>query len=336
MIFSRFFKRLNCYWFRNKSIMKNPSPVIPEPNQTSYAPPKARFWGYEYIPAERQLLHSFLSNKLVLGALAVLICLILCAVFADWVAPVDPLEQILRARLKPPIWNERGLSPYYLGTDRLGRDVLSNIIFGLRVSLLVGFFAVGISMVLGLTLGLIAGYSRGFWESFIMRAVDVQLSLPLIMVALCFMVIFGQGLEKMIIVLAITGWAEYARTVRGTVLSIREKEYVEAAYALGFGPWTIMTKYLLINAITPVLVLSAVQVPRVIILEATLSFLGLGVPVTTPSIGLAIARGYQVLFSGSWWASIFPGLALMLLVACINVVADWLRDALEPRSREQV
>jgi peptide/nickel transport system permease protein len=169
-----------------------------------------------------------------------------------------------------------------------------------------------------------------------MRAVDVQLSLPLIMVALCFMVIFGQGLEKMIIVLAITGWAEYARTVRGTVLSIREKEYVEAAHALGFGPWTIMTKYLLINAITPVLVLSAVQVPRVIILEATLSFLGLGVPVTTPSIGLAIARGYQVLFSGSWWASIFPGLALMLLVACINVVADWLRDALEPRSREQV
>ncbi|MBP1719151.1 MAG: transporter permease [Deltaproteobacteria bacterium] len=316
--------------------MKPFSPAIPESTQTPYAPPKARFWGYEYVPAERQLLHSFLSNKLVLSALAILICLVLCAVFAGWVAPVDPLEQILSARLRPPIWNERGLSPYYLGTDRLGRDVLSNIIFGLRVSLLVGFFAVGISMVVGLTLGLMAGYSRGFWESFIMRAVDVQLSLPLIMVALCFMVIFGQGLEKMIIVLAITGWAEYARTVRGTVLSIREKEYVEAAHALGFGPWTIMTKYLLINSITPVLVLSAVQVPRVIILEATLSFLGVGVPVTTPSIGLAIARGYQVLFSGSWWASIFPGLALMLLVACINVVADWLRDALEPRSRDQV
>jgi len=185
-------------------------------------------------------------------------------------------------------------------------------------------------------LGLTAGYTRGFWESLIMRAVDVQLSLPLIMVALCFMVIFGQGLGKMILVLAITGWAEYARTVRGTVLSIREKEYVEAAHALGFGPWTIMVKYLLINAVTPVLILSAVQVPRVIMLEATLSFLGLGVPVTTPSIGLAIARGYQVLFSGSWWASVFPGLALMLLVACINIISDWLRDALEPRSREQV
>jgi peptide/nickel transport system permease protein len=306
------------------------------PCEEPYSPPRARFLGFEYIPAERQLLHSFLSNRLVLGALAMLILLACIAVFAHWVAPLDPLEQTLRARLKPPAWQDRGMSPYYLGTDRLGRDVLSNIIFGLRISLLVGFFSVGISMLIGLTLGLTAGYKRGFWETFIMRAVDVQLSLPLIMVALCFMVIFGQGLWKMIIVLAITGWAEYARTVRGTVLSIREKEYVEAAHALGFGPWTIMTKYLLINAITPVLVLSAVQVPRVIILEATLSFLGLGVPVNTPSIGLAIARGYQVLFSGSWWASIFPGLALMLLVACINILADWLRDALEPRSREQV
>ena len=318
------------------SVESSPPMISNHFSEEPYSPPRARFWGFEYIPAERQLLHSFLSNKLVLGALGVLLFLLACAIFAHWVAPVDPLEQTLRARLKPPVWDERGVSPYYLGTDRLGRDVLSNIIFGLRISLLVGFFAVGISMFIGLTLGLTAGYKRGFWETFIMRAVDVQLSLPLIMVALCFMVIFGQGLWKMIVVLAITGWAEYARTVRGTVLSIREKEYVEAAYALGFGPWTIMVKYLLINAITPVLVLSAVQVPRVIILEATLSFLGLGVPVNTPSIGLAIARGYQVLFSGSWWASIFPGLALMLLVACINIVADWLRDALEPRSREQV
>jgi len=318
------------------SLQPASAPISNYLTEAPYSPPRARFWGFEYIPAERQLLHSFLTNRLVLGGLTMLLLLIFLAIFADWVAPVDPLEQTLRARLKPPIWEDRGISPYYLGTDRLGRDVLSNMIFGLRISLLVGFFSVGISMLIGLTLGLTAGYKRGFWETFIMRAVDVQLSLPLIMVALCFMVIFGQGLWKMIIVLAITGWAEYARTVRGTVLSIREKEYVEAAHALGFGPWTIMVKYLLINSITPVLVLSGVQVPRVIILEATLSFLGLGVPVTTPSIGLAIARGYQVLFSGSWWASIFPGLALMLLVACINIVADWLRDALEPRSREQV
>jgi peptide/nickel transport system permease protein len=308
----------------------------PEISAVPCAPPRVRYLGLEYIPAERQLLHSFFSSKLVQTALMILLLLLACAILAYWIAPVNPLEQTLRARLRPPIWQEGGLSPYYLGTDRLGRDVLSNIIYGLRISLLVGFGSVGISLLIGLTLGLTAGYKRGFWETFIMRAVDVQLSLPLIMVALCFMVIFGQGLGKMIIVLAITGWAEYARTVRGTVLSIREKEYVEAAYALGFGPWTIMVKYLLINAVTPVLILSAVQVPRVVMLEATLSFLGLGVPVNTPSIGLAIARGYQVLFSGSWWASIFPGLALMLLVACINIIADWLRDALEPRSREQV
>ena len=314
------------------------SPLITKPlsPEETYAPPSASFLGYRYTPADRQLLHSFLSNRLVLGACLMLLLLVGCAVFAYWVAPVDPLEQTLRARLRPPIWEARGVHPYVLGTDRLGRDVLSNIIYGLRISLLVGILSVGLSLMIGLSLGLIAGYARGFWESFIMRAVDVQLSLPLIMVAMCFMVMFGQGLGKMIIVIAITGWAEYARTVRGTILSIREKEYVEAAHALGFGPGTIMIKYLLINAITPILVLTAVQVPRVIILEATLSFLGVGVPVSTPSIGLAIARGYEVLFSGSWWASIFPGLALMLLVSCINVLADWLRDALEPRSREQV
>ena len=304
--------------------------------QYGYSPPKASFLGYRYIPAEKQLLHSYVTNKLVLAATVLFFLFVLCAVFAEWVAPVDPTEQTLRARLSPPIWYENGLRPFYLGTDRLGRDILSNIIYGLRISLLVGILSVGLSLVIGLTLGLIAGYARGFWENFIMRAVDVQLSLPLIMVAMCFMVMFGQGLGKMIIVIAITGWAEYARTVRGAVLSIREKEYVEAAHALGFGPGTIMVKYLLINAITPILVLTAVQVPRVIILEATLSFLGVGVPVATPSIGMAIARGYEVLFSGRWWASIFPGLALMMLVGCINVLADWLRDALEPRSREQV
>ncbi len=305
-------------------------------SQKTYDPPAARFCGFHYIPAERQMLHSFLSNKLVMGATVILLALILCAVFAPWISPVDPLEQTLRARLRPPIWTERGMAPFYFGTDRLGRDVLSNIIHGLRVSLTVGVLSVGLSLLIGLILGLTAGYARGFWESLIMRAVDIQLSLPLIMVAICFMVIFGQGLAKMIIVIAITDWAIYARTVRGTVLSIREKEYVESAHALGFNAGTIMVKYLLINAVTPILVLTAVQVPRVIILEATLSFLGVGVPVSTPSIGLSIARGYQVLFSGSWWASMLPGLALMLLVGCINVIADWLRDALEPRSREQV
>ena len=197
---------------------------------------------------------------------------------------------------------------------------------------MVGFLSVGLSLIIGLALGLLAGYLRGFWEDLIMRLVDIQLSLPLILVALCFMAIFGRGLYKLAFILALVGWAEYARTVRSTVLSIREKEYIEAAHALGFGPVCIMVKHMLINSITPVIILSGVQVPRVIILEATLSFLGLGVPVTVPSLGQGIARGYQVLFSGSWWPSILPGLTLVILVGCINTVADWLRDSLEPRS----
>jgi len=296
--------------------------------------PRARFLKWEYTPAENRILHTFLSSYITMAAVAVLILLVVCAILAPVIVPVDPVLQTLSARLKPPAWMEGGVSSYLLGTDRLGRDVFSNIIYGLRISLLVATLSVAFSLVIGLSLGLIAGYARGFWESLIMRAVDIQLSLPLILVALCFMAIFGAGLYKMIFVLAVVGWAEYARTVRGTVLSIREKEYVEAAKALGFGPITIMFKYLLINSITPVIILSAVQVPRVIILEATLSFLGLGVPVTTPSLGLSIARGYQVLFSGAWWASVFPGVALMFLTGAINVIGDWLRDALEPKSRE--
>lgn len=296
--------------------------------------PRARFMGWEYVPAEKRILHTFLTSRITIAASAVLILMIACAIFAPVIAPVDPLVQVLSSCLKPPAWMEGGISSYLLGTDRLGRDIFSNVIYGLRVSLLVASLSVAFSLIIGLTLGLIAGYVRGFWETLIMRAVDIQLSLPLILVALCFMVVFGTGLYKMVLVLAVVGWAEYARTVRGTVLSIREKEYVEAAKALGFGPVTIMVKYLLINSITPVIILSAVQVPRVIILEATLSFLGLGVPVTTPSLGLAIARGYQVLFSGAWWASVFPGVMLMILVGAINVIGDWLRDALEPRSRD--
>jgi len=303
---------------------------------TDYAPPTVKFLGFRYIPAERQILHSFLTNKMVMVAVVLLVILLGCAIFAAWITPLRPTKQNVISRLRPPIWLERGKAPHLLGTDRLGRDVYSVIIYGLRISLTVGVVSAAIAMVFGVVMGLMAGYARGFWEAFIMRTVDIQLALPTIMVALCFMVMFGRGLGKMIIVIAITGWATYARTVRGTVLSIREKEYVESAHAVGLSPGIIMTKYFLINAITPVIILAAVDVPRVILLESTLSFLGLGVPVTTPSLGLAIARGYRVLFSGSWWVSIFPGFALMLLVGCINVIADWLRDALEPRSREQV
>lgn len=304
--------------------------------ESATQPSEAVFLGWRYTPAAHQMLHSFLSSRIVLSAFMLIILLIAAAVFAPWITPVDPTEQILSARLTPPIWYANGKMPYWLGTDNLGRDIYSLIIYGLRISLLVGILSVLFSATIGVSLGLIAGYARGFWESFIMRAVDIQLSLPTIMVALCIMVMFGRGLDKIIIVLTITGWARYARTVRGTVLSIREKEYVEAAHAVGLSPTTIMVKYLLINSMTPVIILCAVEIPHVILLESTLSFLGLGVPVTTPSLGLAIARGYRVMFSGSWWASIFPGLALILIVGSINVIADWLRDALDPRSREEI
>lgn len=298
--------------------------------------PEARFLGYRYHPVEHQMLHSLLSNKLVIGALVLFVILIFCAVFAEKITPVSPLEQTLSARLTPPLWEDEGKLPYFLGTDKLGRDIYTTIIYGLRVSLMVGVISVALSMIVGVTLGLIAGYKRGIWEAVIMRAVDIQLSLPSILVALCMMILLGRGLDKVIFVIALHGWAVYARTVRGQILSIREKEYVESAKALGLSSFTIMTKYLLINSITPVIILCAVEVPRAILLESTLSFLGMGVPASTPTLGLAIARGYNVLFSGSWWASIFPGVALVLLVGCINVIADWLRDALEPRSREEV
>ncbi len=298
--------------------------------------PETTFWGWRYAPAEHKMLHSFLSSKMNLIASVLLLLLLAAAIFAPWITPVDPTEVSLTARLTPPIWYAEGQSLHWLGTDNLGRDIYSVIMYGLRISLMVGILSVLLAATIGVSLGLIAGYARGFWESLVMRAVDIQLSLPMIMVALCIMVIFGRGVDKIIIVLSITGWARYARTVRGTVLSIREKEYVEAAHAVGLSPLTIMIKYLLINSITPIIILCAVEIPHVILMESTLSFLGLGVPITTPSLGLAIARGYHVMFSGSWWASMFPGLALVLVVASINVLADWLRDALDPRSREGV
>jgi peptide/nickel transport system permease protein len=277
-----------------------------------------------------------LTNRLVLAAATVFAILISAALVAPQLTPIPPDEQTLSARLTPPVWTNRGLASHLLGTDQLGRDVFSNIVYGLRISLMAGILSVMLSMLIGLTLGLIAGYAGRMWDSMIMRAVDVQLSLPYIMIALCAVVMFGQGLWKLILVMAVSGWAFFTRLVRAQVLSIREKEYVEAARALGLPPAAIMIRYLLPNAITSIIVLCALEVPRMILLESTLSFLGLGVPAETPTLGLAIARGYQVLFAGNYWVSIFPGVVLMLLVGCINIMTDWLRDVLDPRARIEV
>jgi len=259
------------------------------------------------------------------GLLAVMVAV---AALAPVIAPWDPQAQDLNRRLLPPTWL-RG--PHPLGTDAVGRDLLSNILFGLRVSIVFGIFTIAISVALGVAAGVASGYYRGRIDAFFMRAADMQLSLPFLLVALAIAAIWGRGLHKLIIVVGVIGWAEFARTVRGSTLAIREKDFVEAARALGAVDRRIMGRHILPNVLTPVIVLISVAMPRVIVTEATLSFLGVGVPLTTPSLGLLIDGGYKYLFSGAWWPSIMPGLALMVLVVGINLVGDWVRDVLDPR-----
>ena len=234
------------------------------------------------------------------------------------------------SRLTPPLGHT--LSGFYvLGTDELGRDIFANILYGLRVSLLVGFCAVTISVVIGAPIGLLAGYRPNSWFAHLtMRIADVQLSLPVVLIALAVLAVLGRGLEKVIIVIGIVGWAQYARLIRSSVLAERTKEYVVAASGLGASLPRILARHILPNVVGPSLVQIAVDVPRAIELEATLSFLGLGVAITTPSLGIRIAQGYQYLFSGAWWLAVMPGLALVVLVLAINLLGDWLRDTLDP------
>ncbi len=264
-------------------------------------------------------------------AVVILLLLVVVAIFSSTIAPWDPPKQNIRHSLTGPTWFRDGFHGFPLGTDQVGRDILSNVISGVRVSLLVGFVASGIAFAIGLTIGTLGGFFRGWVDNLLMRMVDLQLSIPTELLALFAMAVMGQGLWKLIVVIGITEWAGYARTARGSILSEREREYVEAARAMGMSNGRLMRRHLLPNVITPVAILVAVQVPRVIMLEATLSFLGLGIPVTTPSLGLTISRGFDVLFSGNWWTVVFPGLALLLITYSINVIADSLRDILDPR-----
>jgi len=269
-------------------------------------------------------------------SLTIFVALVLCAVFAGWIAPHDPEHQSLLARLTPPAWASGGSWKYPFGTDGLGRDVLSNILFGLRVSLLVGFASVAISIALGATAGLIAGYRSGGWfDRIVMPLVDLQLSVPAVLIALAVMAMTGRGLWKLVLVIGIVGWAQYARLMRASVLAERERDYVMAARLLGASEFRVLFRHLLPNALSALLVQASVDVPRAVELEASLSFLGLGVAVTTPSLGLRVAQGYQFLFGGSWWASVIPGLALVLLVLAENLIGDWARDALDPQYRSR-
>ncbi|WP_456409762.1 ABC transporter permease [Oceanithermus sp.] len=267
-------------------------------------------------------------------AALVLLAFVLAAIFAPMLAPHDPMQGDLMISQMPPAWVEGGDWTYPLGTDEQGRDVLSILLYGLRVSLAVGFGAVVISVLIGTPLGLLAGYSGGRLGEGIMRLADIQLAVPTFLVALVVLALTGGGsVIKLILVIGVVGWASYARLVRGAVLSEREREYVLAAEALGMSQGRIMFRHILPNVLSVILVQMSVDVPRVILLEATLSFLGVGVSIETPAIGLMIQRGLDYIYSGVWWTTVLPGLVLATLVLATNLIGDWMRDAFDPRRR---
>ena len=289
--------------------------------------------------------YSFRHSPMAIVAAAIAFVCIFCSVFAGWVSPHNPFDlttlELSDARL-PPAWYEAGKSTYRLGTDDQGRDILSALIYGARISLVVGVVSVILSVLAGVALGLLAGFKGGWIDTFLMRLCDVMLSFPAILVALLIAgvgrALFPNAHETvafgvLIIAISLTGWVQYARTVRGSTMVERGKEYVQAARVTGVSSWRIMTRHVLPNVMGPVLVLATIQVATAIITEATLSFLGVGVPPTSPSLGTLIRVGNDYLFSGEWWITIFPGAMLVLIALSVNLLGDWLRDALNPRLR---
>ena len=289
--------------------------------------------------------HSFKSSPVALGSAAIALLCVFCAAFAGWVAPHNPFDLAtleLGDSMLPPAWMAGGNPKYLLGTDEQGRDVLSALIYGARISLMVGGASVLLSLLIGVTLGLVSGYIGGRIDALIMRICDVMLSFPSILIAL---LIAGVGralipnandslaFGVLIIAIALPGWVQYARAVRGSAMVERSKEYVQAARVIGVSSLRIMVKHVLPNVLGPVLVLSTIQVATAILAEATLSFLGVGVSPTSPSLGTFINEGNKQLFSGAWWLVIFPGAMLVMIALSINLFGDWLRDALNPRLR---
>jgi peptide/nickel transport system permease protein len=280
----------------------------------------------------RETLRHLGRSRAALLSLAFLALISLVALAAPLLAPHDPSRVNMLAPLKPPMWLEEGDPRFLLGTDSLGRDVLSQLIFGARVSLLVGLTVVAIGGTLGTVLGLVAGYYGGLLDDVIMRLADIQLAFPFILMAITFLAVLGPGLENLILVLAVGSWMNYARVMRSQVLSLREKEFVEASHALGIGDTRILFRHLLPNAITPIIVIASFSVASTIIAEASLSFLGLGVKPSTPTWGAMLANGREYI-TDAWWLVVTPGVAIMLTVLSINILGDWLRDRLDPRLR---
>ena len=295
---------------------------------------------------EHDLAWSFRRSPVTVVAAALTFICVGAALLAPWISPQDPFNMgalNLNEAFAPPAWDEKGLAQYPLGTDNQGRDILSTIMHGARISLGVGLAAVVFSLALGVSLGLIAGYVGGRFDALIMRIADVQLSFPAILIALLIdgvarVALPGDRHDELaipVLVLAIgfAGWVQYARTVRGSTMVEKEKEYVQAARVVGRSPLAIMLAHVLPNVMGPVLVIATIHIATAIITEATLSFLGVGVPATRPSLGTLIRIGNEFLYSGEWWITVFPGLALVVLVLSVNLLGDWLRDALNPKLR---
>ncbi len=300
-----------------------------------------RYWrGF----VDSSLLYYFKQDKVAIASFSMLMILVLISFSAPLIAPFDPYDpmqiDIMNSDL-PPSWKEEGDDQFLLGTDAQGRDMLSTMMYGTRISLTIGLFAVSLQLVIGVSLGLIAGYVGGRVDSILMRIADIQLSFSTLMVAIIVLAIFQASLGAdlygnyaiimLILVIGIAEWPQYARTVRASVLAEKEKEYVDAVRVIGLGPMRIMFRHILPNTLSPVLVISTVQVANAIMSEAALSFLGLGMPVNQPSLGSLINSGFEFILSGSWWITAFPAIALVLLVLVINLLGDWLRDVLNPK-----
>jgi len=265
-------------------------------------------------------------------AAATLLAVLLSAVGAQFVAPHDPNAQDIALKNRPPSWIAGGSADHLLGTDQLGRDLLSRLVFGSRVTLEIGLSAVAVALLVGATAGLVAGYFGSWIDNALMRLADIQFAFPSILLAIAVIGVLGIGLGNLVIVLALTGWVQYARVMRAQVLSLREKEYVEAARALGARAARIMVRHILPNTLSALVVLATLQFAQVIITEAALSFLGLGVPLNTPSWGGMLNDG-QSYMGSAWWVATFPGLAISLTVLAVNLMGDWLGDLLNPRLR---
>ena len=282
----------------------------------------------------REFAASYARSRVAVAALIVLLLILAAALCAPLISPQNPYDlaqlDIMDSKLAPGSKSGTG-STFLLGTDDQGRDMLSAIFYGLRISLGVGVFSTVVALAIGIVTGLIAAYAGGWTDAIIMRVVDLQLSFPAILIALILLAILGQGVDKIVIALITVQWAYYARTVRGAALVEKRKEYVDAAVCLGYSPVRIVLRHIMPNVLPPLIVVATVQVAHAIALEATLSFLGLGMPITSPSLGLLISNGFTHLLSGKYWISFFPGLALLVTIVSINLVGDQLRDVLNPR-----